>query len=594
MGKIVKIFGLFILLLAIVIAGLSLFVRYYLTEERVKALVVPEVEKTLGRTVTIGKIESSLFSGITINDFSIKEEDGKTDFFKARAFVLRYNLWPLLNKKVQISELLLEQPTVRITRNAEGSFNYQTLAPLAGKKEQKTPPTTHAPAEEALPIALSVDRISVQQASFHLDDALGELPTVNTKADLEVRGSLGQDMESLSYAGTLSLTGDAVYGEVKPTFSGKASFDEKNLQLALQLNADDQSLNADGSVEGYRTTPKIALDLTSKKLDVDKLLALTAGLPKNAAKQKVPAERSRPKSATPLAKAIPNGLTASGKIAVEKALYHNTEIDALLLRYSLANGILHIGEMGAVAMDGSLTGAAELDLNQPEPAFKGNVDLSSVEASKLCSTLAHGAEPLSGKLRSSVEFAGSGFDWNVLKNTLTADGDYALTNGEVKETPLTGAIATLLGMPQLRNIAFNDLSGTFKVLEGGKVNLQSSLQAADLQAQTSGNLGLDGSLDFPLTLKLSPALSSKLGGQAKFTKFLQDSEGNTVLNLKIAGTIDSPRPVIDAGSVKKQVTETIKEKIFEKLENREGTGSESGSGKGSAGSPLDALKGLFK
>jgi len=594
MGKIVKIFGFLILLLAIVIVGLSLFIRYFLTEERIKALVVPEAEKTLGRTVTIGDIESSLFRGITINNFTVKEEDGKTDFFNAKAFVLRYNLWPLLNKKVQISELRIEQPTVRISRNAEGRFNYQTLAPLAGDKEQSTPPANQAPTKAALPIALSVDRISVQQAAFHLDDALGKLPTVDSDADLELRVSLGQNPKSLSYAGTLGLEGNAVYGETKTDFSGKASFDEKNLQIALQLSSDNQSLSAEGSVDGYRATPKIVLDLTSKELDIDKLLALAGGLPKNSSEQTAPAKNSRPQAAAPLAETIPDGLTASGKIAVEKALYHNTEINALLLRYSFADGILHIGEMGAVAMGGSLTGTADIDLNQPEPAFRGDLDLSSVDASKLCATFIQGAEPLSGSLRSSVKFAGSGFDWSILQKTLTADGNYALTNGEVKETPLTGAISTLLGMPQLRNIAFNDLSGTFKIVEGGKMNLESSLQAADIQAQTSGDLGLDGSLDFPLSLKLSPALSSKLGGKAKFTKFLQDKEGNTVLNLKIAGTIDSPRPVIDTGSVQKQVTETVKEKIFEKLENREGTDGESGNGKAAGGSPLDALKGLFK
>jgi AsmA protein len=90
MGKIGKIFGILVLLVVVGIAGLIAFVHYYLTEERVKALVIPQAKAALGREVAIGEIKIGLLSGITIRDFLVKEEDKETNFVSTKAFVLSY------------------------------------------------------------------------------------------------------------------------------------------------------------------------------------------------------------------------------------------------------------------------------------------------------------------------------------------------------------------------------------------------------------------------------------------------------------------------------------------------------------------------
>jgi AsmA protein len=587
MGKLGKIVSIIALVIIIVIVGLSLFVRFYLTDERVKALVVPPTEEALGRKVDIGSIDVGLFRGITINDFAIKEQDGSTDFISSKAFVLRYSLLPLLQKNIKITELRIEKPTITIHRDANGKFNYESLAFLAGKEKAGEKKTAPSGAEKAaLPLALTVDHIVVSQASFSLDDALHELPTVKAAADLKVSVNMGKDLASLAYRGNLELDGTAIYGEARPQLSGKIDFDEKNLTLALQLLADGQKLNADGTIADYLGSPKIKLDLTSKELNLDKLLALAAALPKTPEKgsgvesaTKTAGKAKKQKKS--IAASLPPGLEASGKIAVDKAVYQEVDINSLLLRYNLVKGILQINELGAAAMGGSLTSSMEIDLNQPELAYKGNLDLSSIQADQLSNFFAKKeSDMVSGTLQNSVKFAGSGMKWETIKKTLTADGKFALSDGRIKETPITATVSTLLGIPQLKNISFKDVSGNFRI-EGGKVELKSSLNSTDVQAETAGRVGLDGSLDLPLTIKLSPALGSKLGGQAKVTQYLKDSEGNTVLNMKLTGTVSKPTPTLDMGSVQKQVGETIKNKLLEKLapterNTSEGTTEESG------------------
>jgi len=141
MKKFVKFIGVLAALSVILVVGLNIFVKSYLTDARIKTLVVPPVEKALGRRVTIGSIKVSLFSGITINNFAVKEQDGKTDFIHAKAFKIRYDLMPLLRKKLRVSEILLDSPNIKLIRDRDGHFNFSSLIPKGGGK-------LHHPAEK--------------------------------------------------------------------------------------------------------------------------------------------------------------------------------------------------------------------------------------------------------------------------------------------------------------------------------------------------------------------------------------------------------------------------------------------------------------
>ena len=180
------------------------------------------------------------------------------------------------------------------------------------------------------------------------------------------------------------------------------------------------------------------------------------------------------------------------------------------------------------------------------------------------------SEVISGSLQSSINFAGSGTAWDKIKNTLSADGDFALKNGRIKETPITATISALLGTDKLKNFAYNDLSGRFRIVEGGKVELNSNLDSADVKAKTTGSLGLDGSLNLPLTLTLSPAITAGLGNRAGLGQLFKDSQGNTVLNLKMAGTLSNPHPTIDSKGMQQQIGTAVKNKLLETLEKKAG------------------------
>ena len=113
------------------------------------------------------------------------------------------------------------------------------------------------------------------------------------------------------------------------------------------------------------------------------------------------------------------------------------------------------------------------------------------------------------------------------------------------------------------------------------------MQSTDLNAETEGIIGLDGSLDLPLTFHLSPALADKLRARTSFAKYLSDDKGGSTLHLKLAGSLKKPQPTLDMKGVQEQLQKSIQKEVIKQLES-------SGQDSGEESSPENMLKGLFK
>ncbi len=567
--------------------GLSLFVRVYLTEDRIKSLLIPPAEAALGRTVSIGAIKVGLFSGITVNDFAIKEKDAKTDFVSAQAFVLRYSLLPLLQKQLIVREVLLRNPKIIIHRGPNGIFNFETLAVL--KKEPNSVPHKPAPAggQAILPLALTVNQIRIEQAQVKLSDAMGELPDVDASLDLTVGLDIARSLAALKYHGKMTFSADALYGKLKPHVTGSCSFDREQISLKADVKMDREQAQLDGQVENYLAAPAVRLDITSPDLDLDHLLALMVGLPRTAAKAGGKAPSSAPAGA--IGKKLPPGLTASGRISVAKTTYKKMAVTDLLLLYTLKDGVFTVKDFSAHTAGGVVKGDVVVNLMQPDLAYQGRIAAQALQAGALKAALyPAAAETITGALDSTLSFSGSGTEWSKIRKSLDAKGDYALREALIKNTGITNAIAAVLNLPELETLSFKDVSGSV-LLNKGKALVSLTSSGKDLNVETKGTVGLDGSLDFPITLELAPALSEKLKARTSLAKYLVDEQGKTVLRLDLVGTVQQPRPAIDAAQAKEQVEKTIKKKLEEEIDKKLSNQEE----KDKAKPALDLLRGIL-
>ncbi len=588
MGKLAKIITIIIVVLVVVIAGLIAVVHFYLTEERVKALVIPQAEAALGRDVAIGSIKIGLFSGITIRDFQIQEADGEKIFVSTKAFILSYDLLPLLQKKLIISEIRFDEPTVEIIRNKNGDFNFSSLAILSPEPQKaKETRQKSKPAAAAMPLALTINQIKINNARIKIRDQLGEIPAVDATANAGLNVSLGRTMQDLQYNGSFDFDAAVSNDTVQSSLNGRGSISQKDMDLVLDADLDGEQVHAEADVKNFMQAPDATIAISSSSLNINKLLGIAAGLSKTSADKPQKSKPVKNTSGEIIADSLPVDLVARGSVKVDRAIYKGLAAKDFSMTFELAEGILTVKELSAKAYDGKLDSNLTVDLNQPGPAYDGKLGIQSVQAGDLSSGLMQKLSGmLTGSLQSAMTFSGAGTSWDQISRVLTADGSFTLTDGGIKGTPVSMSIANLLGLQELNTINYKNISGTFTIVKGGKVKIKSNLQGSEINAETEGIIGLDGSLDLPLTLHLSPELADKLKSRASFTKYLTDEQGSTTLHLKLAGSLKRPQPTLDMKGVQEQLQKSIQKEV---LKNLEGSGQDSGQ----KNSPENLLKGLL-
>lgn len=126
----------FVVVLGIIAGGIAaiLLARFH-ELDTYKGRILAEVQKSLNRQVTYEKGDMTLHftPAFTFTKVVIKERDGLATFATAEKVSFRLALLPLLNNKVVVRKLEVEQPAIRIIRYKDGKFNISDL--LEEKKD---------------------------------------------------------------------------------------------------------------------------------------------------------------------------------------------------------------------------------------------------------------------------------------------------------------------------------------------------------------------------------------------------------------------------------------------------------------------------
>ncbi len=133
-----------VMLAAMIIVVSAVILNINALISRNKDYLIGQVEQALGRKVTVGNVEATIWGGIGVrlSNFALAEDPtyGSEDFVRARDLQLNLKLWPLLKKEVQVKRLILHDPVVRVIRNATGEFNFSTVGDGDKDKRQKKEP----------------------------------------------------------------------------------------------------------------------------------------------------------------------------------------------------------------------------------------------------------------------------------------------------------------------------------------------------------------------------------------------------------------------------------------------------------------------
>ncbi|HEY2363026.1 MAG TPA: AsmA family protein [Candidatus Angelobacter sp.] len=149
--------GIAIAVIVVLLIAGALLVPRLIDVNEYHSQIQSQLEKRLGRQVTLGNMRLRLFPpAFDVETFTIAENPQfatNRPFATAEKLAVSVEFWPLLHKKVEVKSLELDRPHIELLRNEQGVWNVATLghapAPAlpvpAPAPAQKTPPRGRLP-----------------------------------------------------------------------------------------------------------------------------------------------------------------------------------------------------------------------------------------------------------------------------------------------------------------------------------------------------------------------------------------------------------------------------------------------------------------
>ena len=600
MAKAAKI-GLGLIIIAIaVIAALTIAVKLILTPDRLIPLIEKEGREALGRQVTIGGLEMGLFSGIEVKDLEIKEEDPRQEFARIGTFRLRYDLWRLLHKELVITSLEIENPSVTIRRRG-GKFNFETLALLAEEGQGKGREAREAeegPSPSAVPpVSLEIEKFSIKKSKITVIDDSGEIP--RTDVVMSIFAKLGMDAATGSLKGSSNYVVDVSMqpkesGQpVKLRLKGDATVTSSTAAIKARLTVQDQGCDIETKAELVGGAPHIVLAIRSQLLDIEPLMALAAAFSGTGEET---AEAGRANAATaghptkPLASLLPKGLKAEATVQIKQIKYQGLEFKEFHAKAVLKNGKLTMNK-GVSIENGQIAVRQTADLNQSTPPFELSIKAHHIDPGEILSRL--GKLPyVRGNGALDLECNGRGLAWDVIKKDLSCKGTYAIKDGRLYSSPVTKAVAGLLGLPSLDAPYFDELGGNIKIQEG-RVLSSLKMDAKEVGLLGNGKIGLDGTIDYPINVFLSPEMAAKASKRLPLVAHLPERDGKKVVPLQIKGSLKSPKVSISSKGARDAAEQAIGKEIQKRLLKGGSKDKDKGKGNDAGSQAQELFKGFM-
>lgn len=530
-----------------------------------KSRFLPQVEAAMGRPVDVGSIRLSLWPlGVQVKDVVVQDDPqfSSDEFFRSDSVVVSFRFLPLLQKRVEVSQLLVQRPSIHLIQDASGKLNTSTL----GQGTEKKPPPggTVPPPQERQPIGILADEVIVRNGRITYLRRVKEGEPLSTAAeDLDLTLSNLQlgEIASIKLETRLEPQGKQgnLEGRVGPL---TAALKPETIDLSGTVGRSDLHLRG-----GYQQG-RLLLTANAEQVDLDELMLLLPQQEPSPPKPAGPPERTpSPAETTPMEVAFD----------LKKVQMKGMEVADL-------SGKAKVNRKGGALEDlkgniwgGQFNGNGRVDLSSGAFPFTTNFSLQKVSLGSVIKQFVPvNPDLFTGSASVQAGLKGSGGSWGTLSKTLTGEGRWEVGEGEIKNVNLLGESLSVLRvldqvqLPLEPRTQFSSAKGAFQVNAGriGISNLSMDNPLFDLLGR--GEVRLEGAYRIMGEMRLAESITQQIR-KTPAGSLLPVRDGKLEVPIEIAGEGQNVRLAIREEVLKETAAEQLRERLSERLE-KEGLG----------------------
>ena len=243
--------GILVVVLLVVVLGVGALMLVDVNHFRPQ--IQTTLSKALGREVTLGQLHAAVWAGsLDADDIRIGDDPafGTQPFISAHSLELGVRLWPLLvHRELRITSLTLDQPSVSLSQNRDGNWNFATFGGTGAPAPTPAATPTNTSSQ---PFAFGVDKLRIRDGRIDVTRAVGgtrSYQNVQLSADHVGLGAAFPFSMSAAIAGAGALRLDGKLGPWSATNAVLTPFDAKLVMHDLDL-VGAGLMNSGGGVGG--------------------------------------------------------------------------------------------------------------------------------------------------------------------------------------------------------------------------------------------------------------------------------------------------------------------------------------------------------
>lgn len=289
LSKTAKIWIVIISVPVVLIIGGIIALKLYFTSERLKAMILPEIEKATHRTITVGDVSLQIIPtfGIEIDSLTISNPKGltfdKLNLLSLERLVLDVKLWQLLKNKLEIENLLLVRPNIYLETTEDGKSNYGTVEDKIAEDTTDTSLQVRIRGVEHMSLLLS--NLEIKDGVVEWVDKKGNSRLILDGYMQTASAEVKRNTREIHFQSTISI--DKInYGtltswyfpEIPLASQWTLTYNEQNDVLTfdeVSIKLKDLPLTIEGSIGNLLTDARdIDMTITSPGIQMAQLLSL--------------------------------------------------------------------------------------------------------------------------------------------------------------------------------------------------------------------------------------------------------------------------------------------------------------------------------